>query len=126
MEMAKKITMKTKRPQKKMEIMVEVERKEGRKKKQNGRNAKKKQTGRNAKKKTDRNGNGKKNNNENKKDPKKDGNNGGGEKKGGKKNGGTGARNNNVMEESTHNKLWCFDLSLEQILQKCVENKIKN
>jgi len=95
------------------------------KKKQTGRNKKNKQTGRNGKKKqTDRNGNGKKNNNENKKDPKKDSNNGG--KKGGKKNGGTGARNNNGMEESTYNKLWCFDLSLEQILQKCVENKIKN
>jgi len=35
-------------------------------------------------------------------------------------------RNNNAMDESTYNKLWCFDLSLEQILEKCVENKIKN
>merc|ERR1739844_208855 len=30
------------------------------------------------------------------------------------------------LDESTYNKLWCFDLSLEQILEKCVENKIKN
>jgi len=35
-------------------------------------------------------------------------------------------RNNNAMDEATYNKLWCFDLSLEQILEKCVENKIKN
>merc|ERR1719376_1164945 len=33
---------------------------------------------------------------------------------------------NNVMTDSTYNQLWCFDLSLEQVLEKCVENKIKN
>merc|ERR1711942_193083 len=50
-------------------------------------------------------------------------------KKGGKKNGNgeqKEGRNNNGMDASTYNKLWCFDLSLEQILEKCVENKIKN
>jgi len=35
-------------------------------------------------------------------------------------------RNNKDMDDSTYNQLWCFDLSLEQILEKCVENKIKN
>jgi len=39
---------------------------------------------------------------------------------------GGNKRNSNAMEESTYNKLWCFDLSLEQILERCVENKIKN
>merc|ERR1719370_2418408 len=32
------------------------------------------------------------------------------------------SRNNKDMDDSTYNKLWCFDLSLEQILEKCVEN----
>merc|ERR1711942_580556 len=60
-------------------------------------------------------------------------NKGKGGKKGGRnsgKNSGNeekkGARNNKGMDVSTYNKLWCFDLSLEQILEKCVENKIKN
>merc|ERR1712142_1222687 len=103
----------------------------GRKKQSKKRNGRKKKKNRNSKKKDGRsgrkNGNGKKNNNTDKKNPKKD-NNGGGGKKGGKSNGNSGAnnRNNNGMGESTYNKLWCFDLSLEQILQKCVENKIKN
>jgi len=46
--------------------------------------------------------------------------------KGGKK--GKNSRNTeqNVMADSTYNKLWCFDLSLEQVLEKCVEDKIKN
>jgi len=55
-------------------------------------------------------------------------------KKGKGKGNGTGKGNKNDIEtngsgsldESTYNKLWCFDLSLEQILEKCVENKIKN
>merc|ERR1711862_689976 len=50
-------------------------------------------------------------------------------KKGGKKNGNgeqKEGRNNKGMDASTYNKLWCFNLSLEQILEKCVENKIKN
>jgi len=103
----------------------------GRKKASKKRNGSNKKKNRNSKKKDGRsgrkNGNGKKNNNTDKKNPKKD-NNGGGGKKGGKNNGNSGAnnRNNNGMGESTYNKLWCFDLSLEQILQKCVENKIKN
>jgi len=31
-----------------------------------------------------------------------------------------------LLDEETYNKLWCFDLSMEQVLEKCVENKIKN
>jgi len=31
-----------------------------------------------------------------------------------------------VLTEQTYNKLWCFDLSMEQVLKKCVEKKIKN
>jgi len=81
-----------------------------------------------------------------KKQGKKVGKNGNGRRKGkgtnrndskgkkGKKNKGKNAgsenkkasRNNKDMDDSTYNKLWCFDLSLEQILEKCVENKIKN
>jgi len=63
-----------------------------------------------------------------KKESKKSGKKGG--KNGGKNDGETAEkkknRNNNGMAVSTYNKLWCFDLSLEQILEKCVENKIKN
>jgi len=94
----------------------------GKKKKNNSRRNKKKKGSQN------RNGNGKKNNNADQKNPKEDkkNNNGGGGKKGGKNTGNSGNRNNNGMGESTYNKLWCFDLSLEQILEKCVENKIKN
>merc|ERR1712142_1020799 len=59
---------------------------------------------------------------------KKSGNKGGknGEKKDGENAEKKTNRNNNGMAVSTYNKLWCFDLSLEQILEKCVENKIKN
>jgi len=46
-----------------------------------------------------------------------------GKKKGkGKENG----RSSSQMAESIYNQLWCFDLSLEQVLEQCVENKIKN
>jgi len=31
-----------------------------------------------------------------------------------------------VLDEQTYNKLWCFDLAMEQVLEKCVEEKIKN
>jgi len=71
------------------------------------------------KKNKSRNKNGKRNNNNGKKNSKRNNNKG-------KKPNGRGNRNSNAMEESTYNKLWCFDLSLEQILEKCVENKIKN
>jgi len=67
-----------------------------------------------------RNGNGKNN-------PKKNKNKGG--KNAGKTSRNSGKGKNarsNVMADSTYNKLWCFDLSLEQVLEKCVENKIKN
>merc|ERR1711874_646209 len=47
---------------------------------------------------------------------------GNGEKKGK----GTRKKKSQDMQTSTYNKLWCFDLSLEQILEKCVEEKIKN
>jgi len=40
----------------------------------------------------------------------------------GKENG----RSSSQMAESIYNQLWCFDLSLEQVLEQCVENKIKN
>eukprot|EP00092_Neocalanus_flemingeri_P022292 GFUD01024172.1.p1 GENE.GFUD01024172.1~~GFUD01024172.1.p1 ORF type:complete len:308 (-),score=107.22 GFUD01024172.1:61-957(-) len=31
-----------------------------------------------------------------------------------------------LLSDTVYNKLWCFDLSLEQILEECVEEKIKN
>merc|ERR1711942_559169 len=80
--------------------------------KQNNRNSKQKGKG---KKRGDRNNKGK----GGKKGGKNSGKNSGNEEK-------KGARNNKGMDVSTYNKLWCFDLSLEQILEKCVENKIKN
>jgi len=35
-------------------------------------------------------------------------------------------RSSSQMAESIYNQLWCFDLSLEQVLEQCVENKIQN
>jgi len=58
--------------------------------------------------------------------PKKEGKGKKGGKNGGENTENKKNRNNQGMDESTYNKLWCFDLSLEQILEKCVENKIKN
>jgi len=100
--------------------------------KKGGRNNKKpnkrpnKQGGRNNKKPNKRpNKQGGRNNKKpNKKGGKKGGKNGG--KKDGENSEKKANRNNNGMPVSTYNKLWCFDLSLEQILEKCVENKIKN
>merc|ERR1711892_1198581 len=40
-------------------------------------------------------------------------------------NSGGSGRKSSDLEESTYNQLWCFDLSLEQVLEKCVEAKIK-
>jgi len=56
------------------------------------------------------------------------GGNGGKGKNGGKGGNGenAGQGRNKGLDESTYNKLWCFDLSVEQVLEKCVENKIKN
>jgi len=31
-----------------------------------------------------------------------------------------------LLNMETYNKLWCFDLAMEQVLEKCVETKIKN
>jgi len=77
--------------------------------------------------------NNNKRNNKNRSSDKKGKNKGKKGKKGGK-NTGEGnrkdpkkaGRTDKDMDDSTYNKLWCFDLSLEQILEKCVENKIKN
>merc|ERR1711936_42782 len=35
-------------------------------------------------------------------------------------------KDKNKMDESTYNRMWCFDLAVEQVLEKCVEDKIKN
>merc|ERR1712106_814462 len=35
-------------------------------------------------------------------------------------------RSNNLLEESVYNVMWCFDLSMEQILEKCVAEKLEN
>jgi len=93
--------------------------KSGRNKKKGRKGGKKSQNNRSKPKKGKRNGKDKK------PSPKKENNGGKGK---GKRKGGNGGRNggNNGMAESTYNKLWCFDLSLEQVFEKCVENKIKN
>jgi len=109
----------------------------GKGKKNKTRNAKKgkgkNKKNRNAKKgkgKNKKNRNAKKGKGKNKKNRSaKKGNEGKNNKKG---KGGKGNKNgkerngNGSLDESTYNKLWCFDLSLEQVLEQCVENKIKN
>merc|ERR1712142_625450 len=90
---------------------------ERKKKRNNKPNRKGKKNGQGSRKKENK---GKKGGSRNNK-PKK----GGKGKKGGK-NGGENTenkknRNNQGMDDSTYNKLWCFDPSLEQILEKCVE-----
>jgi len=96
-----------------------------RKKKRNNkpnRKGKKNRPGNSSRKKENKGKKGGSRNNKPKKEGKgKKGGKNGGENTENKKN-----RNNQGMDESTYNKLWCFDLSLEQILEKCVENKIKN
>jgi len=121
-------------------------RRRGGKKEGKGRRKPKNGKTRTAKKGKKGNKNRKKKTNRNRQDKK--GKRNGGKNKGGKKNGKNTTRKNknrgnkkagksstrkngknernNVMADSTYNKLWCFDLSLEQVLEKCVENKIKN
>jgi len=106
--------------------------KKGKGKNKKNRNAKKgkgkNKKNRNAKKgkgKNKKNRNAKKGKGKNKKNRSaKKGNEGKNDKKG---KGGKGNKNGNgSLDESTYNKLWCFDLSLEQVLEKCVEKKIEN
>merc|ERR1712179_841545 len=88
------------------------------------RNSKKKKGSRKGKKNGARNSKKKKGARKGKKG--NGGGNNGGNGRNGK--GGKSGRNTqqNAMADSTYNKLWCFDLSLEQVLEKCVEDKIKN
>jgi len=37
-----------------------------------------------------------------------------------------GKSNEQTLNEATYNKLWCFDLAMEQALEKCVEEKMNN
>eukprot|EP00092_Neocalanus_flemingeri_P038487 GFUD01041898.1.p1 GENE.GFUD01041898.1~~GFUD01041898.1.p1 ORF type:complete len:321 (+),score=111.22 GFUD01041898.1:52-1014(+) len=111
----------------------------------NGRNAKKK--GKGGKGRSGKDGKGKggkgkgkpKGKGRNVKNKGKGGNEGnGGKGKGGngKGKGGNGKGNGNGgigqtknlanLSDTAYNKLWCFDLSLEQILEECVEEKINN
>merc|ERR1712098_826288 len=88
------------------------------KKKKNGRRGKKKGgkgKGKNEKERSNKGKGGKgkdkkSNNNNNKKDNEN--------KKSGDK------RSGNSLQESTQNKLWCFDLAMEQALEKCVEETL--
>jgi len=101
----------------------------GKKRKNKNRNAKKgkgkgKNKNRSAKKGK---GKGKKGKNKNRSAKKRKEGKNDKKEKGGKGNKNGNARNGNgSLDESTYNKLWCFDLSLEQVLEQCVENKIKN
>jgi len=36
-----------------------------------------------------------------------------------------GGSNNNKLDENVYNIMWCFDLAVEQILEKCVEQKLQ-
>merc|ERR1711892_251655 len=106
----------------------------GKGKKDKGKNAKKGGNRNTKKKKNGKGGKNRKGGNRNTKKKKnsKGGKNGEAKGKGGKGkpnsgNGDTNRKNSKKsMDESTYNKLWCFDLSLEQVLEKCVEDKIKN
>jgi len=85
------------------------------KKKKNQRRGKKKggkgkKEGRTAKGKGGKGKDKNNNNNKNKKDNEN-------KKSGGKRSG-------NSLQESTQNKLWCFDLAMEQALEKCVEETL--
>jgi len=93
------------------------------KKKKGSKSTNKKRRNRNRKNKKG-NGNGE-NRNRKKTAPKKKKSQGK-NKKPKERNGKNNQQRNNVMTDSTYNKLWCFDLSLEQVLEKCVEDKIKN
>ena len=39
---------------------------------------------------------------------------------------GAGKGSSNLLEESVYNIMWCFDLSFEQILEKCVAETLDN
>jgi len=96
--------------------------KKGKKRKGNKNTNKKKRNRKRQNKKGNGNGG---NRNRKKTAPKKKKSQGKNNKKPKERNGKNNQRNN-AMTDSTYNKLWCFDLSLEQVLEKCVENKIKN
>merc|ERR1711892_784162 len=104
------------------------------KNKKNSKGGKKGGNSNTKKKKNGKGGKNRKGGNRNikKKKNSKGGKNGEAKGKGGKGkpnsgNGDTNRKNSKKsMDESTYNKLWCFDLSLEQVLEKCVEDKIKN
>merc|ERR1712110_1192796 len=69
--------------------------------------------------------NGKKNNNKGKHDRnnKEDKKNGG---KNGKKNKEGRSGKSDLLPDFVYNQLWCFDLAMEQALEKCVEDKLNN
>jgi len=65
--------------------------------------------------KKDRKNEKKNNNKEEKKDKKND-----------KKKEGRSGKSSDLLPDFVYNKLWCFDLAMEQALEKCVEDKLNN
>merc|ERR1711915_571767 len=99
----------------------------GRNGKKNGQGGKKKRKGAARKNKNGKNGNGKKR--KAKKDQKKSKKKNGGKKGGkgeGKKSGKSTDAGVGGVDAALYNQLWCMDLSFEQTLQKCVENKLQS
>merc|ERR1712130_503188 len=52
-------------------------------------------------------------------------------RKKGRNDGGSNEKNrsdksSDLLPDFVYNKLWCFDLAMEQALQKCVEDKLNN
>merc|ERR1712192_216121 len=84
------------------------------------------------KKKDKRNGKEDKNDKKSRKNKKKDdGKNKNKDKKGGEKNKnknkeGRSGKSSDLPPEFVYNQLWCFDLAMEQALEKCVEDKLIN
>jgi len=95
----------------------------GRKNKKDNKGKNKGKGRKNGKKNNKQGTKGKKNRNNKKKD--KDA---GKDKKGGDKKNkeGRSGKSSDLLPEFVYNQLWCFDLAMEQALEKCVEDKLNN
>jgi len=95
----------------------------GKKRKGKEGNGKKGNKGRNAQKKGR---NGKKNGNSSKKEGEKEKKNGKNSKgKDSNKKKGRSGKDSKLLPEFLYNQLWCFDLAMEQALERCVEDKLQ-
>jgi len=80
----------------------------------------------NKKKGKGRNKNGKKGRSNKKSDKKKKKKDKKGDKKKNEKNEGRNGKSSDLLPDFVYNQLWCFDLAMEQALERCVEDKLNN